>query len=58
VTSWVGQRIGVGSPAGRAPSLQRLRDFAHQGASAAAVRPAVVVARGKLPYGRHYEVAA
>jgi hypothetical protein len=34
------------------------RDVAHQGASAANGRPAVVVARGPLPYGRHYELVA
>ncbi len=65
VTRWVGQRIGIatgssprtGQPGGQ-PSLQSLRDFAHQGASAAGGQPAIVMARGNLPYGRHYEVVA
>jgi hypothetical protein len=67
VTSWVGQRIGIastsGPPAqagrlGGQPSMQSLRAFAHQGASPAGGQPAVVVARGNLPFGRHYEVVA
>ncbi|HEY4096902.1 MAG TPA: hypothetical protein VGM33_15380 [Baekduia sp.] len=58
VTNWVGQRIGVSSPAGETPAMQRLRDFAHQGASPAGGQPATVLARGDLPYGRHYELVA
>jgi hypothetical protein len=58
VTSWVGQRVGISSPAGDTPTMQPLRDFAHQGASPAGGQPASVVARGDLPYGRHYELVA
>jgi hypothetical protein len=58
VTGWVGQRVGISSPGGGTPSLQPLRDFAHQGASPAGGQPATVVARGSLPYGRHYELVA
>jgi hypothetical protein len=58
VTGWVGQRVGISSPTSDTPSLQPLRDFAHQGASPANGRPATVLARGSLPYGRHYELVA
>jgi hypothetical protein len=58
VTGWVGQRVGISSPGGDTPAMQPLRDFAHQGASPAGGQPATVLARGDLPYGRHYELVA
>jgi hypothetical protein len=67
VTSWVGQRLGVGqagteqpvriSRPGDAPSMQPSREFSHQG-SPAEGQPAVVAASGATPGGRHYELVA
>jgi hypothetical protein len=67
VSSWVGQRLGIEqsggetspriSEAGEQPSLESLREFGHQG-SPAGGQPAVVVASGATPHGRHYELIA
>lgn len=54
VTSWVGDRLGLGRP-GEHPTLQHLRHFATHGTNAQG-RPAYVLLRGQAPGDRHYEL--
>ncbi len=53
VTSWVGDRIGLGQPGGH-PSLQSLRHFAFEETQAHG-QPAYVLVRGPGPNDGHYE---
>lgn len=54
VTSWVGERIGLGQPGGH-PSLQSLRHFAFEESDARG-QPAYVLVRGPGPRDGHYEL--